>query len=128
RWAPVNSITNELRGGFQKSDPIFGNTVPDPAFFIQVPLINNPETGFQGQGRRTDIYNVQDNAVWVKGNHAIRFGGQFDAFRADPFGPGAFGAPYVPNYVLGGGATPAFSNTTFNAAVGCVAATGVNCI
>jgi len=128
RWAPVNSITNELRGGFQKSDPIFGNTVPDPAFFIQVPLINNPETGFQGQGRRTDIYNVQDNAVWVKGNHAIRFGGQFDAFRADPFGPGAFGAPYIPNYVLGGGATPAFSNTTFNAAVGCVAATGVNCI
>ena len=49
------------------------------------------------------IANVQDNAVWIKGNHAIRFGGQYDQFRADPFGPGAFGAPYIPNYVIGGG-------------------------
>jgi Carboxypeptidase regulatory-like domain/TonB dependent receptor len=128
RWAPTNALSNELRGGYQLSDPIFGNLTSDPTYFVQVPLINNPETGFQGQGRRTDIINFQDNAVYVTGNHAIRFGGQYNVFRADPFGPGAFGAPYIPNYVLGGGTTPAFSVATFNTASGCVAATGVNCI
>lgn len=121
RWAPTSALSNEVRGGYQKSDPIFGNTIPDPTFFIQVPLINNPQTGFQGQGRRTVIANIQDNAVWVNGNHAIRFGGQYDQFRADPFGPGAFGASYIPNYVLGGGSTPQFTVATFNAASGCIA-------
>lgn len=132
RSAPTNSLSNEFRAGYQKSDPIFGNTTPDPAFFISVPLINNPETGFQGQGRRTVITNFQDNAVWLNGNHAFRFGGQYNKFKADPFGPGAFGAPYIPNYVIGGGSTPAFTVASFNAASGCVAAgnpgAGNNCI
>ena len=131
RWNPTNSFTNEFRGGYQLSDPIFGNLSEDPAFFIQVPLINNPETGFQSQGRRTATYNYQDNAVWIKGKHAFRFGGQADMFRADPFGPGAFGAPYIPNYVIGGGTTPTFGTGltgNLNTALGCVAATGVNCI
>jgi len=122
RWSPTNSITNELRGGFQFSDPIFDRTGGPTDFYINIPLITNPEIGFDPQGRRTDTYNVQDNAVWVKGNHSIRFGGQFDAFRADPFGPGAFGASYLPTYTIGGGTTPAFTAATFNAAAGCVAA------
>lgn len=128
RSAITNNLSNEVRVGRQKSDPIFGNTIPDPAYFIQVPLINNPETGFQGQGRRTVTSNLQDNAVLIKGNHAIRFGFQYDQFRASPFGPGAFGAPYIPTYVLGGGTGQTFTATTFNNASGCVAATGVNCI
>lgn len=132
RWTPTSSLNNEFRGGWQRSDPIFDTLTGNPNYFIQVPgLVNNPETGFQAQGRRTDIYNFQDNAVWIRGNHAFRFGGQFDMFRADPFGPGAFGAPYVPNYVLGGGATPQFSVATFNAAAGCVTTgpnAGNNCI
>lgn len=126
RWAPVSNITNEFRGGWQRSDPIFGINQDEPAYYIQVPLINNPESAFQPQGRRTDIYNFQDNAAWITGNHTLRFGGQFDMFRADPFGPGAFGAPYVRNFVIGGGATPAFgtaltgTTATFNNNVGCV--------
>lgn len=134
RWAPTANITNEVRGGWQGSDPIFGINQDSPAFFIQVPaFINNPESGFQPQGRRTDIYNVQDNLAWIKGNHTFRFGGSFDMYRADPFGPGAFGAPYIPNYVLGGGNTPTFTQASFNAAaaVGCVTTgptAGTNCI
>ncbi|MFT3744272.1 MAG: carboxypeptidase regulatory-like domain-containing protein [Pyrinomonadaceae bacterium] len=128
RWAATNSFSNELRGGWQKSDPIFGNTVADPAYYIVAPLINNPETGFQAQGRRTQSWNLQDNAVWIRGNHALRFGGQYDSFKADPFGPGAFGASYLPVYTLGGGLVPVFTATNFNTAAGCVAATGVNCI
>ena len=129
RWAPTAAFTNEVRGGWQRSDPTFGNRAEPQDFFIQVPLINNPESGFQAQGRDTDIYNVQDNAVWVKGSHSFRFGGQFQAFRIAPFGPGAFGAPFRPNYVLGGGSTPQFSAATFNAAVGCNPAVSLaNCI
>jgi hypothetical protein len=127
-WTPSSSLTNELRLGQQKSSPAFGSSQTPPAFYLQVPLINNPEAGFDAQGRDTTINNIQDNAVWVRGSHSIRFGGQFQQFKAAPFGPGAFGASFIPTYALGGGTTPAFSVTTFNNAAGCVAATGVNCI
>lgn len=133
RWAPTNAISNELRGGWQASDPAFGVSGGQPDYFIQVPLINNTETGFQAQGRNTDIYNIQDNAVYVTGNHAIRFGGQYNMYRADPFGPGAFGAPFIRNFVLGGGTTPQFNLTAgspsnFNTIVGCNTTTGEFCI
>jgi len=127
-WSPTNNITNELRGGWQRSDPTFGNTATPPAFYMQIPLINNPESGFDPQGRTTQIYNAQDNAVWTHGSHSVRFGGQYQGFRISPFGPGAFGASFLPTYVLGGGTTPAFTVTSFNNAAGCVAATGANCI
>lgn len=126
-WSPTGSITNEARGGWQKSDPVFHSNI-NPSFFIQVPLITNPESGFQDQGRTTNIYNYQDNLVWTRGAHSFRFGGQYQKFAIAPFGPGAFGASFVPNFVLGGGATPQFTVATFNAASGCVSATGVNCI
>lgn len=129
-WLINNNFTNELRGGWQQSDPAFGTTAAAVPFYIQVPLINNPETGFQAQGRDTTITNLQDNAVWTHGSHSIRFGGQFQGFIATPFGPGAFGQPFIPTYALGGGTTPAFSNGntgSFNTAAGCIAATGVNC-
>ena len=129
-WQISNNVTNEVRGGWQGSDPLFGSTAASVPFYIQVPLINNPEGGFQLQGRDTTIANVQDNAVWTRGSHSIRFGGQFQGFYATTFGPGAFGQPYLPTYALGGGTTPAFTtgNTgSFNTAAGCIAATGVNC-
>lgn len=127
RWSPTTTITNEVRGGWQGSDPRFGSTSPEPAYFIVVPLINNPETGFQAQGRKTDIYNIQDNAVWTRGSHSFRFGGQLQAFRIAPFGPGAFGAAYIPTFTLGGGTTPSFTQAAFNAAAGCLPS-GAFCI
>ncbi|HMH45418.1 MAG TPA: carboxypeptidase-like regulatory domain-containing protein [Pyrinomonadaceae bacterium] len=129
-WTPSANLTNELNGGWQKSDPTFGNTQPVPAFYIQIPLINNPESGFDAQGRTTNIYSVQDNAVWTHGKHSLRFGGQYQKFTITPFGPGAFGQSFIPTDVIGGGTTPGFTtgNTgNFNVAAGCVAATGVNC-
>jgi Carboxypeptidase regulatory-like domain len=129
-WTPGANLTNELNGGWQRSDPTFGNTATTPAFYMQVPLINSPESGFDAQGRTTNIYSVQDNVVWTHGKHSVRFGGQYQKFGIVPFGPGAFGASFIPDYVLGGGTIPGFSsgNTgSFNVAAGCVAATGVNC-
>jgi hypothetical protein len=128
RWSPTSSLTNEFRAGFQKSNPIFGLNGTQPSFYLQVPLINNPEIGFDPQGRYTVIENFQDNAVWVRGNHLIKFGGSYDIYNANPFGPGAFGASYIPTEVLGGGGTPQFTQTSINAAMGCVTATGANCI
>lgn len=129
-WTPTATLSNELNGGWQRSDPTFGNTSAQPAFYIQIPLINNPESGFDAQGRTTNIYSVQDNAVWTHGKHSVRFGGQYQKFTITPFGPGAFGQSFIPTDVIGGGTVPGFStgNTgSFNTASGCVAATGVNC-
>ena len=127
-WTPKSTLTNEVRLGWQRSNPAFGSSFTPPPFYLQVGLINNPEPGFDAQGRNTIIENVQDNAVWVRGSHSFRFGGQFQHFKAQPFGPGAFGASFIPTYALGGGTTPAYTVTNFNTAAGCVAATGANCI
>lgn len=129
-WTPTATLSNEFSGGWQRSDPTFGDTQTPPSYYIQIGLVNNPESGFDPQGRTTNIYSFQDNAVWTHGKHSIRFGGQYQRFTITPFGPGAFGASYIPTFVLGGGTTPGFTtgNTgNFNTAAGCVAATGVNC-
>ncbi|HEX8183143.1 MAG TPA: carboxypeptidase-like regulatory domain-containing protein, partial [Blastocatellia bacterium] len=67
RMNPTSRLTNEVRGGFQTSDPAFGRNIDLPEFFIGVPLISNPEVNFEPQGRNTKIYNFQDNAVFAKG-------------------------------------------------------------
>jgi Carboxypeptidase regulatory-like domain len=129
-WQPTVNFHNEINGGWQRSDPTFGSTFAQPAFYLQVPLINNPESGFDAQGRNTDIFSIQDNASLIHGRHTLRFGGQFQRFTIAPFGPGTGGQSFIPTYVIGGGTTPAYStgNTgSFNTAAGCVAATGVNC-
>jgi hypothetical protein len=95
------NLTNEVRGGFQFSDPKFDRTAEPTDFFIQIPLISSPESAFQKQGRNTKIYNFQDNAVWLRGVHSFRFGGQAQLFRINPYGPGAFGASTIPTWVLG---------------------------
>jgi len=76
-----STLTNEIRGGFQTSDPAFGSSGENVEFFIGVPLITSPESTFRNQGRDTGIYNVQDNAVWAFGSHALKFGGQLQVFR-----------------------------------------------
>lgn len=132
-WTPKANLSNELRAGWQRSDPGFGSAAPDVPFFIQTPLINNPESGFQNQGRDTTNWNLQDNAVYVHSSHSIKFGGVYQGFRVRPFGPGAFSQSFIPTYALGGGTTPAFSTGTtgsFNTAAGCIASgagAGTNC-
>ena len=123
-----SKFVNELRGGYQGSDPTFDrNNVPTD-FFLTLALVSSPESTFQRQGRNTKIYNLQDNATYNWGNHTLRFGGSYDRFKVNPFGPPAFSSSTIPTFAEGGGSTPAFSLTQFNTAMGCVSATGVNCI
>lgn len=97
RMAPSANWSNEIRGGFQLSDPAFGSNDENVDYYVNLPLISSPESTFRHQGRDTGIYNIQDNAVFAKGQHAIRFGGQMQSFRIKSFV--AFGT--IPTYTLG---------------------------
>jgi hypothetical protein len=123
-----NKLSNEIRGGYQGSDPTFDRTNVPSDYFLTLALIGSPESTFQRQGRNTTIFNLQDNATWTRGDHTFRFGGSYDRFDVQPFGPPAFASSTIPTFAEGGGTTPAFSLTQFNTAAGCVAAAGTNCI
>lgn len=114
RWLPTSSFNNELRGGYQRSEPFFlaNNDPRRLAFLIAPPLVTNPEPSFQSQGRNTDYWNVQDNATWTRGDHGLRFGfvGQFYRIEALNF------AGVTPSYAFGTTAntsTPGFNANLF---------------
>jgi hypothetical protein len=106
RWTPRATFTNEVRGGYFKSDPFFVRRLDEPAFYLSsgastanLPLINNPEVNTQEQGRDTKNYNIQDNADWLRGNHSFRFGAQAQFVQDDT--TSRFDT--VPRYILGTG-------------------------
>lgn len=81
RLTPTSNFSNEVRGGFQYSEPFFTeNSVPTD-FLISLPLVTSPEGSFRSQGRNTDYRNIQDNAVYSFGNHSFRFGGQAEFYK-----------------------------------------------
>ncbi|HSS22716.1 MAG TPA: TonB-dependent receptor [Pyrinomonadaceae bacterium] len=85
QMTPTPSFSNEVRGGYQRSEPFFLSTT-DPRslpFLLTIPLVTNPEPSFQSQGRNTSYYNIQDNASWSHGNHSFRFGGQAQYYRIE---------------------------------------------
>jgi hypothetical protein len=84
-WTPSATLTNELRGGFFLSEPVFNRVNPEGAFLLSVPLISNPAATFQNQGRKADNYTITDNATWVGGNHTLRFGGTVTWFKTNSF-------------------------------------------
>ncbi|MFL6334171.1 MAG: TonB-dependent receptor, partial [Pyrinomonadaceae bacterium] len=114
RMSPTTSLTNEVRGGYQRSEPFF-NATTDPRslpFLIAPPLVTNPEPSFQSQGRNTDYWNIQDNATWTRGNHAFRFGGVGQFYRIQSVNL----AGVTPAYAFGStgnAATPGFNANLF---------------
>lgn len=80
QWIPSGNFSNEVRGGFQFTNPFFKESNIPPDYFIGgLPLsITQPEGTFTDQGRDTRYYNIQDNAVYSFGNHSFRFGGQIE--------------------------------------------------
>ena len=106
----TSNFINEVRGGFFKSDVPFNRLAPLPAFFITPTLINSPESQFLNQGRKTANYTISDNADYIAGNHAFRFGGVFQFFKLDVYND----AGTVPTYTLGtGGAAPSLQQANF---------------
>lgn len=104
RWSPLATFTNEVRAGYTESSPTFVRTGTAPAnLFVgstvtgALPLITNPETSFLDQGRNTKTYTFQDNADYTMGNHSLRFGVQYNVFRALRLNSGGV----LPTYTLG---------------------------
>jgi hypothetical protein len=94
-WTPSSRFSNEVRGGFQGSNPFFNTSGLPQDFFIGNPLTDNVENSFLPQGRTTRYYNLQDNADFRVRQHNLRFGYNGDFFRIESF----FGAT-LPAYFL----------------------------
>jgi len=121
-----SNFSNELRGGFQKSEPFFNESNVPGNFIISTAGglgLTNPEGTFRSQGRNTKYRNIQDNAVYSWGNHSIRFGGGVDLYGFQSLNFGGV----TPTYTI---ATSA--NTALSAAGRAITATQVcgseNCI
>ena len=80
--APTPRFTNEIRGGYQRSEPFFNEGgVPTDFLIGSLGIVTNPEGSFRSQGRNTDYWNLQDNATYTWGNHSFRLGGQLQAYK-----------------------------------------------
>ncbi len=79
-----SNFTNEARGAFNRSKPFFNQADSFRTDYLigGLPLgLSTPEPAFQKQGRDTGQYSFQDNASYVLGNHALRFGADLNAQR-----------------------------------------------
>ncbi|HWD00155.1 MAG TPA: TonB-dependent receptor [Candidatus Sulfopaludibacter sp.] len=97
RWTASPTLTNELRGGFMRSDTSFLDSNSYPKQIVGGLLFSNPVNTFLNQGRKVNTYNVQDSATWLKGRHEFTFGVQTQFLRTAPFND----AGIVPTYNLG---------------------------
>ena len=127
RFSPTATFTNDLRGGWFFSLPIFGRNSQPSDFFLNLPLIDSPESTFERQGRDTHQYTVLDNAVYARGSHSLKFGGQGQFFRITPFGPPAFADSTIPTLTIGTGpATPSLLATQFPGGISSTQLTNAN--
>lgn len=82
QWSPTNNFSNEVRVGFQRTEPFFFSTAPFPTdYLIAGTPFTNPEPSFFDQGRNSDYWTYQDNAVYTLGNHSFRFGFQAQTYK-----------------------------------------------
>ncbi|HEU4766150.1 MAG TPA: TonB-dependent receptor, partial [Pyrinomonadaceae bacterium] len=82
-----SSMTNVFRVGKQWA-PVGFLLEQEPAgAFIDFQGITDPFAGgnFQSQGRDTQVWQISDNFSWSRGNHLIRFGGDYQQIFADTF-------------------------------------------
>ncbi len=80
-WTPTSRLSNEVRGGYQRSEPFFFESGVASDYILGGLIVTNPEGTFRDQGRNTDYWNLQDNASYSWGNHSIRFGGQYQKYK-----------------------------------------------
>ncbi|MBX7222042.1 MAG: TonB-dependent receptor [Blastocatellia bacterium] len=99
-WIINDRMTNELRIGGTRSQPLFTSSADKPGFFFGTPLVTNPVNQFLDQGRTSGIVSFIDSASYSRGAHFFRFGGQYDRIRTSPF---IFPAGSVPTFGLGFG-------------------------
>jgi hypothetical protein len=111
------AFNNEVRGGYQRSEPFFFESNIPQDFGLGGLIVTNPEGTFREQGRNTDYYNLQDNASWSHGNHTFHFGGQWQAYRIEALNQ----AGTIPTYNIsttGNTQTPRLAAALFPGGIG----------
>lgn len=105
-WTITNNLNNEFRVGGNRNEPLFNSNADTSSFQVVIPaIVTNPVNLFTNQGRSTSTMSFIDSASWAKGEHFVRFGGQYDRIRTNPF---FFSAGSPPAFTLGFGVkTPA---------------------
>lgn len=101
-WAPTQSITNELRGGYYHQRSLFiGEEIAyEGNARLALPLnLTNPVQNSLTSGRNGKIHELIDNASWVHGDHLFRFGGNYRRTHLEPFNF----AGTIPQYTIGFG-------------------------
>jgi hypothetical protein len=82
RWSPKPTLTNELRGGFNYNYVPFVVRQKAPNYFVAGLFFTSPlQIAELGEGRNIHQYNIQDNAQWIHGKHAVSFGFQASNLR-----------------------------------------------
>jgi len=91
-WAPTSTLTNEFRAGYYEQKSIFiGPEIEyEGGVRLSLPtspttLMTNPVQNSLTSGRNGHIKDVIDNVSWTKGNHLIRFGGNYRNVHVEPF-------------------------------------------
>ncbi len=97
RWSVTPTLSNEVHGGFARTHGNFDVSAAYPKSIVGGLIFTNPVNTFLAQGRDTNSYPIQDNATWIKGQHQVSFGYQYQKLTARPFND----AGIVPTYTLG---------------------------
>jgi Carboxypeptidase regulatory-like domain len=98
-WTPTARLTNELLGGFNLTTGDFLNSQQFGSNLITGMFFSDPTNEFMNQGRRTNTYQLSDNAAYQRGRHFIQFGFHMDQVRVRSY----FNDGVIPTYVLGMG-------------------------
>ncbi len=100
-WVVNPRLTNELRIGGNRPYGVFNSKVDLNSVYYDLPLISNPVNTFPAQGRTTTPISFIDSASYTIGAHFMRFGGQINRVRTDPF---IFNNGTPPLFTIGFGA------------------------
>jgi hypothetical protein len=74
RWTPTARLTNEVRAGFNLTYGFFDTSQQFGSYLLTGTLFSDPVNEFLPQGRRTNTYNLLDDAAYQRGRHYIQFG------------------------------------------------------
>jgi hypothetical protein len=99
RWLASPRFQNEVRGGFNLSRVAFDSNwdyrsgvLYNTVLGIANPIGGNNSTttggstaGFQPQGRYTNTYQGNDNALLLLGSHDLQFGGSWQRIHVNPY-------------------------------------------
>jgi hypothetical protein len=112
-----DNFSNELRGGYQLSQPFFNDEDHIPLDYLigaNALGVTSPEASFFDQGRTTRYKNFQDNAVYLWGNHSIRFGFTREHYYVTSLNAAATSPTYAISTVANPN-TPGLTNGDFTA-------------